>query len=194
MPPSSLPPPLPIRKTCRRYNIPQHAHFLTFSCFRRRPFLSRDRSRGWMVNGVRLACERHRVDLWAWVIMPEHVHLLVFPREREYSISGFLATMKQSVAKRAAAHVRAEAPAFVPQMTDRQPNGRATLRFWQRGGGYDQNLWSADKVWEKIDYIHANPVRRKLVARPEDWPWSSHGDYAGTREGPLPINRQFLPT
>jgi hypothetical protein len=64
-----VPPPPPIRKTCKRYNVPGHAHFLTFSCFRRRPFLARDRSRGWMIDAIALARERHGLHLWAWVIM-----------------------------------------------------------------------------------------------------------------------------
>jgi putative transposase len=67
------------------------------------------------------------------------------------------------------------------------------LRFWQRGGGYDSNLWSKDIIWEKIGYMHSNPVKRKLVPRPEDWLWSSYGDYAGIRRGPLPIDIEFLP-
>jgi putative transposase len=187
------PPPPPIRKTCKRYNVPGHAHFLTFSCFHRRPFLTRDRSRGWMIDAIALACRRHGVALWAWVIMPEHVHLLLFPRHERYSISAFLATMKQSVTQRAIRYVRAKAPHFIPQMTDLQPNGEQSLRFWQRGGGYDHNLWSTDKIWEKIDYMHDNPVKRKLVSRPEDWAWSSYGDFAGIRKGPLPLDWEFLP-
>jgi hypothetical protein len=59
--------PEPIyRKTCKRYDLPGHAHYLTFSCFHRRPFLFRDRTRDWMVDAIALTRERHRVELWAW--------------------------------------------------------------------------------------------------------------------------------
>jgi REP element-mobilizing transposase RayT len=125
----------PIRKTCKRFNVAGHAHFLTFSCFHRRPFLARDRSRGWMIDAIALAREQHLFDLWAWVIMPEHVHTLIFPRRRQYSISAILTTMKQSVSKRATHFVRTEAPQFIASMTDRQPNGSEALRFWERGAG-----------------------------------------------------------
>jgi putative transposase len=164
-----------------------------FSCFHRRPFLFRDRTRGWMVDAIALTRERHRVDLWAWVIMPEHIHLLICPREPEYSISRILSTLKQPVSKRAILFVENEARSFIPQLTDRQPNGKESLRFWQRGGGYDLNLWRPEKVWEKIDYLHANPVRRGLVERPEDWVWSSYRDHAGIGHVPLPIDRESLP-
>jgi putative transposase len=188
-------PPEPIlRKACKRYDIPGHAHELTFSCFRRQPFLNRDRTRGWMIDAIALPRKRPFVPArLAWVIMPEHVHLLIYPREPDYQMSRILSTLKQPVSKRAVLFVRNEARAFIPKMMDRQPNGKESLRFWQRGGGYDLNLWTPAKVWEKIDYLHANAVRRGLVGRPEDWEWSSYADYAGIRNGPLPIDRESLP-
>jgi putative transposase len=115
------------------------------------------------------------------------------PRLEDYHISSILSTLKQSVSKRAILFVQRDAPQFISWMKDRQPNGRESLRFWQRGGGYDHNLWTPARVWEKIDYIHANPVRRGLVTRPEDWPWSSHADYVGLGQCPLPIDRKTLP-
>ncbi len=146
-----------------------------------------------MTDAIALARDRHHLDLWAWVIMPEHAHLLFHPRKADYNISAILSTLKQPVSKRAKLFVQREVPQFARWMLDRQPNGRETLRFWQRGGGYDRNLWTPASVWEKIDYIHDNPVRRELVARPDDWHWSSYADYAGIREGPLPIDRESLP-
>lgn len=69
------------RKTCRRYDVPGDAHFLTFSCFKRLPLLDRNRTRRWFVEALRLGQEKGQYDLWAWVIMPEHVHLVLLPRE-----------------------------------------------------------------------------------------------------------------
>jgi putative transposase len=148
--------PVGHRKRCRRIDEPGHAHALTFSCFRRQPFLSKDRSRQWLVEGIERAREKHQFDLWAWVIMPEHAHLLVCPRKREYSISSILTTIKQSVAKRSLVYVRQHAPAFLSKMEDRQPNGNVSYRFWQRGGGYDRNLIEPRTIWAEIEYLHAN--------------------------------------
>src|SRR4051812_32007928 len=47
-------PDVPSRKRCKRFNLPGHAHYLTFSCFQRQPFLSRDRSRQWLIEAVDL--------------------------------------------------------------------------------------------------------------------------------------------
>ena len=89
--------------------------------------------------------------------------------------------------------------ALLREMADIAPDGQASYRFWQRGGGYDRNLWSPEEIHEKIHYIHANPVRRGLVVRPEDWPWSSVHDYTGSTNRPMAtpsspsIDRVLLP-
>ena len=185
--------PLGHRKTCRRINETGHAHALTFSCFRRQPFLNKDRSRLWLVDAIERARERHLFDLWAWVIMPEHAHILICPREREYSISSILTTIKQSVAKRSMLYVRQRAPAFLAKMEDRQPNGNVSHRFWQRGGGYNRNVFDAAVIWAEIAYFHANPVRRGLCERPLDWEWSSAREAERPATGRLRLNLDSLP-
>jgi len=181
------------RKTCRRYNDPGHAHALTFSCFQRQPFFMPDRVRHWLMEGVELARERHQLDLWAFVIMPEHVHLLIYPRGDDYDISRILSTIKPPVSRRAIDFVEREAPGFLSRMTDLQPNGKTAHRFWQRGGGYDRHLWSPRHIWETIAYVHANPVRRGLCNLDTDWPWSSARAYAESCPTPMPIDSGSLP-
>ena len=181
------------RKRCRRFNEPGDAHFLTFSCFRRQSFLSRDRTCQWLADAIRRALAQHQFHLWAYVFMPEHVHLLVWPTQRNYQISKFLATTKLPVAARAVEFVRKIQPEFLAQMLDRQPNGRQAHRFWQRGGGYDRNLTRPKEIWEKIDYIHNNPVTRGLCQRSEDWYWSSAGYFLDQRPGPLQITMESVP-
>ena len=181
------------RKTCRRWNEAGHAHFLTFSCFRRQPFLSKDRSRTWMIEAIDLARKTHNLHLWSYVIMPEHVHLLFWPTTAKYSISAILTTLKQSVAKRAKRFVEKHAPEFLTRMEDRQPNGRIRYRFWQRGGGFDSNLTEPKAVWETVDYIHANPVRRELCIRPVDWTWSSAVEMESPGTGVLPLDLDSFP-
>jgi len=181
------------RKTCRRYDEPGDVHYLTFSCFQRRPFLSRPRTCRWFIDAIEAAREKHQFDLWAFVIMPEHVHMLIYPRRPAYSISSILSSLKIPVTRRAERFVREQAPEFAVQMTDRQPNGKTSLRFWQSGGGYDRNLWSPKHIWEAIDYIHDNPVRRDLCESPLDWPWSSVLYYEDRESGPLRIDLDSLP-
>jgi putative transposase len=156
------------RKTCKRYNDPGHAHSLTFSCFQRRPFLSKDRTRNWLIEAIDSARHKHHFRVWAYVIMPEHAHLLLCPVEASYDISEILSSIKQSVAKRSLLYVKREAPAFLRQMKDRQPSGKIHYRFWQRGGGYDRNIVELRAAFQQIEYIHKNPVHQGLCDKPED--------------------------
>ena len=146
-----------------------------------------------MIDAVGRARDKHGFHVWAYVVMPEHGHLLVWPTEVEYDISDILSSIKQSVAKRAVVYVRRKAPAFLARMEDRQPNGKVHHRFWQRGGGYDRNIVEPDTAWKQIEYLHNNPVRRGLVTRAEEWFWPSAADYAGLRAGPLRIDRESVP-
>ena len=182
-----------LRKTCRRYNDAGHAHALTFSCYRRQAFLSKDGSRRWLIDAIERARLKHRLHIWAYAIMPEHVHLLIWPTEPVYDISDILSSIKQSVTKRALPYVRRQAPVFLRRMEERRPSGVIHYRFWQPGGGYDRNIVEPGTAYRQIEYIHNNPVRRGLCQKPEDWLWSSAADYAGVRVGPLRLDRESLP-
>jgi putative transposase len=180
-------------KTCHRYNTPGDAHVLTFNCFHGEAFLSKDRTRLWLIDSLCRARERLSLDIWAYVIMPEHCHLLVFPRTPAYSISRILEAIKLPVTRRAKSFLQQTAPESLHRMRDEQPGGQVAYRFWQRGGGHDRNLFEPKAVHSQIEYLHNNPVRRGLVARPEDWPWSSAAWYAGARDVPLTPDAGSVP-
>jgi putative transposase len=145
-----------------------------------------------LLDAINVARAVHPFDLWAWVIMPEHVHLLLMQHEG-VAITAILKSIKQPVAKTAVAWVTKHAPQFLPRMLDFQPSGRRTYRFWQPGGGYDRNIWTWKEVHEKLGYIHANPVRRKLVQNPGDWVWSSFCAWQTGVDEPIGIDRESLP-
>ncbi|MBK7403120.1 MAG: transposase [Phycisphaerales bacterium] len=140
-----------------------------------------------------MALTKHNTRLWAFCIMPNHVHLLLYPERLDWRAGAFLGTLKQSVCKRALLWMHAHAPDRLALMRDEQPNGKVSYRFWQRGGGYDRNLWSDDAIWAMIDYIHLNPVEAGLCERPEQWRWSSAGRYARTGESPVALDLRGLP-
>jgi putative transposase len=190
---SACPPRKQKYKTCRRYNTPGDSHALTFNCFHGQAFLSKDRTRLWLIDSLCRASERLQFDIWAYVIMPEHCHILVCFRNAAYSISRVLEAIKLPVTRRARSFLEHTAPESLHRMRDQQPSGRVAYRFWQRGGGHDRNLFEPNAVHAKIEYIHNNPVRRGLVARPEDWRWSSAARYAGIRDVPLTPDADSIP-
>jgi len=152
-----------------RYQKSTEFHFLTFSCYRRRPWLA-DRD-GYPVFEKELERVRLRYELviTGYVLMPEHVHLLISePNQASLSV----------------------AIQVVKQQSSRQLKGPDEPQFWQRRY-YDFNVWSQAKIWEKLNYMHHNPVARGLVAKPEDWPWSSSRHYATGEVGTVEIESEW---
>ena len=176
-----------IRKTCKRWNEPWQAHALTFSCFGRRAFLGRDRTRWYVVQAIERARSKHAFHLWAYAIMPEHVHLLIWPMQEAYSISDILQSIKQSVSRKAINWLKDNYPEGLKHLATGQPS--KPYQFWQDGGGYDRNIRNARALREMIKYVHDNPVSRGLIGRPEDWAWSSAKDWAGLGAGPIQIDK-----
>ena len=181
----------PRRKRVQSYNIPGHAHELTFSCFQRLALLNRDRTRQWFIDALKDARQELRLLLWAYVIMPEHVHVIVCPRDKKYEIRLIRTALKVPVQRRALAFLKRRAHPFLNRLRDVQPSGELHYRFWQRGGGYDRNVTDPATLSQMIEYIHNNPVRRGLVEKPTDWIWSSARYYAGIR--PVPLMMDPLP-
>ncbi len=172
-------------------------HFLTFSCYRRLGLLSKDRTRRWFVDALNDARATHGFHLWAWVIMPEHVPLLIWPPSDRIAsdpqstrgrMQGILSSIKRPVSFHAIEFLRANSPEFLKRLTVVNAN-RTSLRFWQPGSGYDKNVSEPVALHEIVEYIHMNPVRRGLVSRGEDWPWSSAAEWMGLADPILKIER-----
>ena len=145
------------------------------------PFLGTRQARDTFVRILDEVRRRHEFLLIGFVIMPEHVHLLMSePRHGDPSKS--LQVLKQRVS-RALRKRRRPAAAGQLSLGFYRDDGAAKA-FWQRRF-YDFNVWSAKKLREKLEYMHANPVRRKLVAHPKDWPWSSWAHYVKGEAGAI---------
>ncbi len=165
-------------KTIRRYHQAGDLHELTFSCHLRQRLLTNDTRRNFLAESVDFALEKHQLCLSAFVFMPEHVHLLVWPQDpAQAEISQFLKSLKQSCSTKIKHDLRQSNSSLLAKLTITERPGKQTFRFWQAGPGYDRNLNTPDVVLTSIDYIHNNPLRRSLCQRPEDWKWSSYRTY-----------------
>jgi putative transposase len=161
-----------IRKRVKHYDVPGHARFLTFSCYRRLPLLSSPVWREWLGAAVRGACDELRVALWAYVFMPEHVHLPIRPLGDDFRVAAFLYRLERPLALRVVGVLRENRSRLLEELTVTERGVRAH-RFWQAGGAFDLNVWTMNKAIEKAEYCHRNPVTRRLVRSPEQWRWSS---------------------
>jgi putative transposase len=139
-------------------------HFITFSCYRRQPFFDTAHARRTFEHSLEQTRRSYRFDVIGYVVMPEHIHLLVSEPERA-TLSRAIQALKQSVSQKLNGH-----------------HGR----FWQTRY-YDFNVGTPQKRVEKLKYIYRNPVHRGLVERSEDWPWSSYRHYALGEVGTVQI-------
>ena len=153
----------------RRYQQTGDLHFITFSCYHRLPKLGRPDARKVFEHSLERARRRYMFCVMGYVVMPEHVHLLLSEPE-DATLATALQALKQSVSRTLAL--------------------RAAEPFWQERY-YDFNVWTAKKHTEKLRYLHRNPVVRGLVAKPEDWPWSSFRHYATGVEGVVEIESEW---
>ena len=175
-------------KLRKAWNEPGHAHFLTYSCYQNLPLLSTDRTRRWVTDALQKTRERLNVALFAYIIMPEHVHVALLPLSADHRMENILASLKRNPAKRAKQHlVEIGNERWMKRLTVRHGK-RQVFHFWQAGGGYDRNVWYERSVYEMMEYIHANPVRRGLVKNPTDWYWSSASFWEGDHSGPLEMD------
>jgi putative transposase len=139
----------------------------------RLPLLTNDCWRKHLSASIDRANAEESVELVAFVFMPEHVHLLVYPILPEPQIGRYLARIKQPFSKEIKELlIQAKSP-LLKTLTVRERRGKTCFRFWQEGPGFDRNIDTARAVLASIDYIHHNPVRRGLCERAVDWRWSS---------------------
>lgn len=132
---------------------------------------------------------RTRFKLHAWVVMPEHVHLRIWPELPDFPVSKIAWVLKRDSARFMIARWKASEARILEKI--RASDG--SLRFWQPGGGDDRNILATDELPEKIRYIHSNPVRRGLVDHPIEWAWSSARWYAGEHDGQHSIDEVRCP-
>ena len=157
---------LPMTKSLVRYQQTGDLHFVTFSCYHRQRYLGTATARDLFEQSLETMRIRYDFCVFGYVIMPEHVHLLV-GEPRKIILATALQALKLSVAVK-----RHERP------------------FWQHRY-YDFNVYTAPKHIEKLQYMHRNPVKRGLATAPQDWRWSSFRHYATGELGMVEIESRW---
>jgi putative transposase len=161
------------KKLKRRYGT-TNLHLITFSCYRRLPFLRTARARNVFLIVLNDVRGRYQFAIVGYVVMPEHVHLLLSePKKGNPSL--VVQVLKQRVSRRLRRRTRAGGSVRQLRLWQDLP-AAAQRGFWQ-SRFYDFNVWSRKKRTEKLNYMHMNPVKRGLVENAKLWPWSSYRFY-----------------
>ena len=168
----------------KRYYGHKHLHFITFSCYGRRPLLDIPAARNVFVKVLAVMRQRYGFRLVGYVVMPDHVHFLMSePPKGNPSI--VLKALKQRVS----AELRDDMYRgwSIPLPLARARAEKTLPRFWQPRF-YDFNVYTQGKTREKLEYMHANPVNRGLVKHPREWIWSSYLFYETGQQGVIQID------
>lgn len=142
-------------------NVPHH---ITQRGNRRENVFFTDDDRNHYLNWLATYCDRHKVDILAYCLMTNHVHLVLVPATE---------TGLQQVLK--PLHMRHA------QRINRKRGWKGHL--WQ--DRYFSSPLDESYTWSAIRYVECNPVRAKMVRKAEHYPWSSAAGHCGLREDPL---------
>jgi putative transposase len=154
----------------KRYQQARQLHYITFTCYHRAAFMAKLHARDIFVQALERVRRWYGFYVVGYVVMPEHVHLLVSEPERA-TLPLSLQMLKQTVSRK------------LKTIAGDNP-------FWQ-ARYYDFNVWSERKRIERLRYMHRNPVTRGLVERPEDWRWSSFRHYLTGEDAGVEIESQW---
>ncbi len=141
-------------------------HFINFSCYHHAKHLGTTAARQLFERSLETMRMRYEFVVAGYVVMPDHVHLLV-SEPKQALLSKAIQALKLSVS-----------------VQNRQ------RPFWQ-ARYYDFDVHDEEKRVEKLRYMHRNPVKAGLVKRPEDWPWSSFRHYATGEVGVVEIESHW---
>ena len=152
---------------------PPPTYFVTFSCHGRNHWLTSPMVRDHAASYFGAATDDGSIDLHAWVVMSNHVHVLATDERR--TVGAWLSTFRREFALSVRNTLRCELPAEA-----------RSGQFWLRGGGHRRLIWSWQEYWQKVRYIHANPARAGLCESATGWRWSSAIEYSAQPRAEMP--------
>jgi putative transposase len=167
----------------KRYYGTRHLHFITCSCYHRQAWLASAARRDLFLRVLEQVRQRYLFVVVGYVVMPEHIHLLISEPEKG-DPSKVMQAIKQGFARRVLRPLRQRGKPAQPELF-----GNRCEHVWQHRF-YDFTVWTARKRIEKLRYMHRNPVQRGLVSEPDQWRrWSSFRSYAYDEAGAVRINQ-----
>jgi putative transposase len=157
-------------------NLPGALHFVTGNFQNRTPVFTDPSCCQTFLDLLSSINQRWPSRLVAYVLMPDHLHLISNPRDGR--ITEFIGELKSLAAR----SIVEGNHGFKFEMKDGDSH-----QVWQESFKAIP-LWSAWMIWQKINYIHANPVKARLVTSAKDYPWSSFRSFYSLGDDPLAVD------
>ena len=136
-------------------------------------------------------CQTNKgLNLIAYVIMPEHIHLVTSNLE-EVNLSDIMRDFKRFTSQEISRQLEKDNKNLLLAVLERfahKGKGNTEYKVWQ-DDFHPEVIYSETFLQQKIDYIHYNPVRRGLISKPEDWPYSSARNYLSNDETIITVDK-----
>jgi len=175
---------------------PANLYFITTTAAKRAHFFTPEKHKRIIADSLNYMRQKGWFNLYAFVIMPNHVHLMV-KFLSPYNLSDVMRDFKKYTSKQVVQHCIAENPRellFYIKAAG-EADAKSQYKVWE--DGYDaRDVFSISFCEQKLDYIHHNPCQPHwgLVDKPEDYLWSSACFYLEDRAAIIQIDdlREFL--
>lgn len=173
----------------QRYHIQGHIYYITTVVYDRRPLFTHPPYVLALLDSLNYYRFVYRFKIVGYVIMPDHIHVLVWPQAGP-QIAEFMRDFKKYTAVRIVRQAEVEEREGDLEAFKQAGNqtGRSANKVWQ-DGYWDKNVFTDPFLRQKLNYIHRNPLRAGLVVQPEDYPYSSYRNYVFGDESLFAIDR-----
>jgi putative transposase len=174
------------------FHIEGHIYYITTVIYNRLPIFTCPSFIIPLIDSLNFYRHRQTFKLLGYVIMPDHIHLIIWPFG-EGSVSDIMRDYKKFTSTRLIR--QAEVEGITEWITAFQQAGEETSRsdnkVWQ-DSYWDENVYTERFLRQKLNYVHNNPLRAKLVEHPADYPYSSYRNYELGEEWLIEIDRGWL--
>jgi REP element-mobilizing transposase RayT len=160
-----------------KFHNPDGVYFVSFATMAWVDVFTRNEYKNLLVENLKYCQEHKGLELLAWCIMTNHLHLVIRAKEGA-DLPGILRDFKKYTSKAIKTAIAENLRESRKEWLLKQFETREGFRFW-RTDNKPIELWSNKVIDQKIDYIHQNPVEEGLVFKAEDYVYSSAIDYAG---------------
>jgi len=171
-------------------------HYVTFQVVRWIDIFTRKVYRDIVIDSLKFCQANKGLEVYAFVVMSNHIHLLI--RSDIGKLSDTIREFKSFTAKQILLAIETESESRKEWMLDlfefsaKQHKRNENFQFWTHEN-HAELIYSDKFLFQKLDYIHQNPVRAGIVEKAEDYLYSSARDFAGMSRM-LNIVQTMMPT
>jgi len=167
-----------------KYKIanPDGAYFLTLTIVGWLDVFTRKNHKLTIVNSLKYCQKEKGLEIYGWCLMSSHLHLIA-KASGKYTLSEILRDFKKFTAKQIIKQVEEESESRREwilkqfEFAGKHLSRIEKYKFWQ-DSNHAIEIISKELFWEKLEYMHNNPVEEMIVTKPENYMFSSARNYA----------------